>query len=472
VLADPRLADPTFLRLMALRRQKRQAQHASIVTAVNSPDALWNYVDRTWGVQIPRVSVCPGHVAQFTAFWEAYQALNSMYVWEASRGFGGKSYLLSLLGLTIACTRGGDVNILGGSGEQSKRVHDYMAKAWDAPGAPTALLRSDPLAMRTKLSNGATLTALLASSTSVRGSHIPTLLCDEVDEFDLRLFDAAMGQTMATPGHPAVTVLSSTHQYPQGTFTEVLKRAQERGWPVFKWCYRESLHPHGWLDPVEVARKQHETTAAMWETEYELQEPSPTSRAILPDAVAAMFRHDLGTYDGSTSEYLEYEAPVAGATYAHGADWAKSQDWTEIVTLRIDTDPVRLIAYERMQRLSWPHMVGRFETRLRRYPGQAAHDGTGIGDVVDGYLSVPAEAVIMVGRVRQNLFSEWINAIEQRRVVSPYIRALEAQYRYASVDDLYGNGHPPDGLVAGAMAWYASGLGQQRIEPHIRNPAA
>jgi hypothetical protein len=423
-------------------------------------DDLWDYVSRTWGVSIPRQAVCPDHVAPFTAFADAYFARNSMIVWEASRGLGGKSFMLSILGLTIATTRGGDVNILGGSGEQSKRVHDYMSKAWEHPTAPRQLLRSDPMKTVTKLGTGYTIQALLASSTSVRGLHPNTLLLDEVDEMDLHIFDAAMGQTMATEGHPAVTVMSSTHQYPNGTMTEIKRRAAARGYTVRCWCYRESM-AGGWLTETTVAQKRYETTAAMWDTEYELQEPSPESRAIIPEAVKTMFDRRLGIYEGKPREYIEAEGPVAGATYAHGADWAKSLDWTEIVTLRTDVKPVRLVAYERMQRLPWPQMVQRFEDRQTRYglpQSRAAHDGTGLGDVIDGYLTQEAEKVVLVGRTRADLFSNHISAIENGELVSPYIESLFGQYLYCSVEDLYGRDHPPDGFVAGAMAWHAKNL--------------
>jgi hypothetical protein len=458
----PELMDPMTAVALAVKRAKLKREKAAEVQAgiPQTDDELWTYVEKTWGVQIPRVKVCDNHVAPFTAFADAYFARNSMIIWEASRGLGGKSFMLSILGLTIATTRGGDVNILGGSGEQSKRVHDYMSKAWQKPEAPRDLLRSDPMKTVTKLAKGNTIQALLASSTSVRGSHIPTLLLDEIDEMDIAIFDAAMGQTMAMDGHPPITVMSSTHHYPDGTMTELKRRAKDKHYPIMSWCFRESLEPHGWLTQATVAQKQYETTSAMWNAEFELQEPSPENRAIMTEAVRYMFQRELGEYEGRAREYIEHEAPEPGARYTHGADWARSQDFTEIVTLRTDVTAARLVAYERMQRLPWPQMVKRFEDRITRYgvnQGCAAHDGTGLGDVIDGYLTMTAEKVIMAGRARSDLFSNYINAIEKGAIVSPYIEALHGQHLYVTVDDLYGSGHPPDGFIAGALAWHARG---------------
>ena len=472
---------PTALlqRILALNDPQRQTEalqcairvYAPIASRITTDDQLWHYVCQSWGVAIPRLAVCPTHVAPFTAFADAYFARDSMVVWEGSRGLAGKSFLLSLLGLTIACTRGGDVNILGGSGQQSQRVHTYMSKAWESPGAPRGKLRSDPLAMRTRLDDGTIIQALLASSTSVMGPHCPTLLLDEVDEFSIPLFDAALGQTMSEPGRPAVTVMSSTHQYPDACFSEVKKRAAILGWKVDTWCYRETLQPHGWLAPSEVDRKRREVPLAMFRSEYDLQEPSPESRAIDTDAVTACFQRALGEYEGKPREYVEHEPPVAGASYAHGADWARQQDWSEILSLRTDTLPYRLVAYERMQRLPWPQMVGRFDARLDRYPTpaeRACHDRTGIGDVVEGYMAHDAEGVILAGRARADLFANCVSAIERGEIISPWITALEAQIRYCTVDDLYGSGHPPDGFVALALAY----RGAKAIPPPSKRAGA
>jgi hypothetical protein len=447
-----------------IRRQEKLLRRLHAKNPQQGPqtdDELWAYVAHTWGVQIPRLQVCPNHVSPFKAFADAYFARQSMIVWHASRGLAGKSYTLSLLGLTEAVTLKCSVNILGGSGEQSKNVHTYMADAWAKPGAPASMLASDPMQMETRLSEGQKIRALLASQTSVRGPHIPRLRIDEADSMTIKLFDAAMGQTMEQGGVKAQTVISSTWQEPEGCFTEVLRRATDRGWPVYQWCYKETQQPHGWLSPDEIERKRLEVTQVMWDVEYNLGEPSPENRAIMPEAVNAMFQEALGVYEGAPRQYIEAEAPQAGAMYAHGADWAKSQDWTEIITLRIDCEPARLVAYERLQRLPWPQMVERLDARQRRYgvgQSRAAHDGTGLGDVVDGYLSERATAVILVGRTRADLFSNYINAIEKGQVVSPKIKALEGQHRYATVDDVYGSGHPPDGFVAGAMAWHAKSL--------------
>lgn len=89
--------------------------------------------------------------------------------------------------------------------------------------------------------------------------------------------------------------------------TQLLKRANQKGWPVHQWCWRESVgteeHP-GWLSMEAITRKKHEVSEDMWNTEYDLQEPSHAGRAINTEAVEAMFDPELGMYEGDLDERL------------------------------------------------------------------------------------------------------------------------------------------------------------------------
>ena len=459
---------------------------------------LRHFVKKAWGVTIPDVQVCPNHCSPWRAFADAYFATSPIAVWKASRGMGGKSFMLAVLALTEAVTLKADVNVLGGSGEQSENVHFYAQGLWFGRSAPRALLASDPAKRHTRLIWGNAIRALMASQKSVRGPHPQRLRLDEIDEMELDIFDSAMGQTMSARGIRPHTVCSSTHQYADGTMTLVLERAARKGWPVWEWCFRESLEPHGWLAESEIAIKRLQVTAAMWSVEYEGQEPSPESRAIMPEKVAELFDESLGEFDGDIGEYIEIEQPIyrcqicgvdVGADdrqelfseaedepkfigyrcplddcggevelighYLTGADWARKADYTVIITWRTDVKPARLVAFERTGRRPWPVMVGRYEERVTRYPGQAAHDGTGLGDVIDGYLTVGAESVIMVGRTRSDMLSQYISAIERGELVAPQIAFMRTEHRFASVDDVYGKGHLPDSIAAGALAWAA-----------------
>ena len=426
---------------------------------------LWDY----FGIRLPSVQVCPEHSTPHAAFHHAYFAKSPICVWKASRGLGGKSFTLSLLGLTEALTLRADVNVLGGSGEQSQRILESMGKLWAVPSAPRQFLRSDPGTRKTTLTWGNTIKALMASQTSVRGPHPQRLRLDEVDEMKLAILDPALGQPMSRGDVLSQTVLSSTHQYPDGTMTEVLKRAADRGWPVFEWCYHETKAPHGWLALSEIERLRSVITGLMWRTEYELQEPAGENRAIDQDAAAAAWVKGL----------IQETAADPNADYAHGADWARKTNRTFIVTVRkpaddgadsddgdaatvqAKPDPLKVAALTMAQREPWPTMVGHLERHVHTFPGPAVHDGTGVGDVVAGYLNVEAEAFLMVGKARADLLTEYIHGIEHGEIVYPddgtkASQIAKKEHKFATFDDLYGAGHLPDSIAAGALAYRAA----------------
>jgi hypothetical protein len=490
------------------------------VPCPRTDDELHDAIIKYFGVNIPRRAICKNHVAPFTAFADAFFARQHMAVWKASRGFGGKSMLLALLALAEAVFIGAQVNLLGGSGEQSERVLNYMNGEempecfWGAPDAPRHMISGGEedglLKKMTKISNGGYIKALMASTKSVRGPHPQRLRLDEADEMDLNIFDSALGQPMRRLGIDEQIVASSTHHYANGTMTEILKRAKENKWGVYEWCYRENLEENGgWLEQETVEKKRAIITANMWLTEYENQEPNPTGRAIDIDLCNVAFRESLAEWgrsdiaegpewEGDPNQYIEVEPPYLGkepepvchrckhpydvfdifteycelcevrrrltrpATYATGTDWAKKKDWTIVHTIRTDVYPARLVAWLRVGRLDWPSMVAKLEDRMHRYRGGSYHDITGIGDVIGDYLKVASEGQLLVGYERHEILSHYISAIEHGKIIFPRIRWMYDEHRLASVEDVYSSNkkfHLPDTMAAGALAWKASGLG-------------
>lgn len=428
------------------------------IPAINDDDDLDRFLRDYFGVVLPHTRCCATHRTPWDAFHDAYFARFPITVWKASRGMGGKSFTLSALAVTEALTLRADVNILGGSGEQSKRVLESIGRLWEAPSAPRSALTSEPGSQKQRLTWGNRIVALMASQASVRGPHPQRLRLDETDEMKLSILDSALGQPMSKGWILSQVVLSSTHQYPDGTMTEILRRAAAKGWPVYEWCYRENLEPHGWLSLAEVERKRAILTAQMWETEIELQEPSSEGRAIDSEKVKAAFSRDVAL-----------EAPVDGAVYGTGADWAKKVNHTVIVTIRKDVRPMRVVAVKRTQREPWPSMAGYLDARIAAYGGTSTHDNTGLGQVVHDLLRHDSEAFNMVGRDRADLLSEYIAAIEKGELVwpeddsDPALATAKSEHLYATRQDVYKGSkdgsttaHLPDTISAGALAWRAA----------------
>ncbi len=405
---------------------------------------------------MPRVAVCPNHVAPFTALSDAYFARHSVAVWCASRGFGGKSFLLATLAFAEATTLNASVSVLGGSGEQSERVSGYINQFWNAPKAPRQLLVDDPSKRRVKLTGGNSIEALMASQASVRGGHPQRLRLDEVDVMSMPILDAAFGQPMSKAGVRMQTVLSSTHHNPRGTMTEVLERAAKKKWPVFNWCYKETMAPNGWLDPDDIAQKQKDTTDQMWRVEYDLDAPKPEDIAFLTERVEDMFNKKLGEFVGALGELIILEEADEDGRYAAGVDWAKKRDYTIVWVIRTDVSPYRLVCFLRIARAPWPVMESAVDYVLKKYPGPAYHDANGVGDVAGDNLTIDLVDIFLSGKTRSTVLSNYIKAVESHKIIAPHIEWAYNEHKFATRDDLYGEGHLPDTVCAGALAYHAA----------------
>lgn len=428
-------------------------------------DELWWTIVALTGMRIPRIAVCADHVAPFKALSDAYFARYPVAVWLASRGLGGKSRTLAALGTIEAMLLGIEVTILGGSFAQSKNVHDATKDNWDWFGAPKHILLNSNQT-DTTLSNGGHLRTLTASQTSVRGPHPPRLRIDEVDEVALPILDAALGQPMEQIGVqgmtiPTSTVLSSTHQYPDGTMTEMLKRAVLQGWPVYRWCYKESAEPtYGWLTPEQIERSKGTVSAAAWAREFDLQEPSFSDRAFDTDAIERAFDKKWGVYTGDS---MVFAPPAARRHYLTSVDWAKQRDQTIITTFDTTQHPWVCVAWKKVNGLPWPQLVHEAIKQFRMYGGDFVHDRTGVGETThdllrDGLTSgefAKVKGVIMTGgRARDAFYNDYIAAIEHDDIRYPHIQYVYDEHRFASNEALFtSKEHAPDSVVAGALAW-------------------
>ena len=258
--------------------------------------------------------------------------------------------------------------------------------------------------------------------------------------------------------------------------TDKFWETAELGWPVYEWCYRETLEPHGWLIEDQVTRKRGELSRTMWETEYELQEPSAEGRAIAPAAVERMFDADRGTHipagdlehtwRGQPGPPAERAWPdPAGAWYCIGIDWAQKRHYTVAAVVRCDTTPLQVVAVYRIQRRPWPEMTERVGALLDEFPGPAVHDATGAGSAIGEFPALAPhdqlQGVTMVGRDRVDLFRNYIAAIERDEIVCPRIDVFYTEHLYCGEDELFGSGHPPDTVVAMALAYHAFKTGRR-----------
>lgn len=172
----------------------------------------------------------------------------------AGRG-GGKTKVVSWIvdwseGILTEYFDKYDINVLGGSFEQSKQVYKYFnADIYKTPLLEKKLV-DEPTQRETRFRNGS-VKALTASSKAVRGPHVEMVILDEVCEADDDIVLSALPMTTGSK-HGRVIMLSTPHKF-FGVFQDYWDNA-------VKFKYRKfgpwSLIGLPWIDPdwIEQAR--------------------------------------------------------------------------------------------------------------------------------------------------------------------------------------------------------------------------
>ena len=223
-------------------------------------------------------------------------------------------------------------------------------------------------------------------------------------------------------------------------------------------------------------RSRSVSASAPLPREDALQEPRAEGRAIDLAAVERMFDATRGAHISPGELEHIWRGPPgppadrswpdpAGAWYCTGIDWAQKRDSTVAAVVRCDTTPLQLVAVYRAQRRPWLSMTAQVGALLDKYPGTAAHDATGAGNAMGAFPALAAhdqlQGVTLVGRVRTDLFRHDIGAIERHEIVGPRIDACYTEHLYCGEDDLFGSGHPPETVVALALAYHAFKTGRR-----------
>jgi hypothetical protein len=215
---------------------------------------LKNYVKVFLGIDVPDKKICDGHNSPMDYLWHSFSAdfpnlqatgherratNNADAIVWANRA-GGKTELAAVATL-LDCIFKKDckVRILGGSGEQSARMYEYLTGF--LRNGYEHFLAGPALKSKCQFSTGSSVEVLTQSPTSVRGQHTQKLRCDEVELFDEDVLAAAKFTTHSTASLVAAMELISTMHRPYGLMQKIVASVSQFNIPVFKWCVWEVI---------------------------------------------------------------------------------------------------------------------------------------------------------------------------------------------------------------------------------------
>lgn len=304
---------------LAEKRVDARASHESASSgpiaeapaSLRTPDDLHAWLANEVGIQVPRTSLIEGHSApfdylQFAFFGDAIETTHpcgtshqpsDCVVW-ANRG-GGKTFLGAVATmLDLVFKPGIEIRILGGSLEQSRRMHAHLRRLFDPNTHPmlASMVHGKITETRLRLTNGSEVELLAQSHQSVRGTRVQKLRCDEVDLFKRDVWEAAQLTTRSKQCgdffvRGSVECLSTMH-VPHGVMHDLVQGARAGDRRLFRW---------GVVDALEHCPPARECKTCVLITDCagkaKQRQPAHGGHVGIDDAIAMKKRVALATWE-------------------------------------------------------------------------------------------------------------------------------------------------------------------------------
>ncbi len=216
-------------------------------------DELHEFIKETYGLDIPRKSVCPDHDAPFQAFADLYFARRRSMLWMTNRG-GAKTQMAALWHLLSAKFKKCDGISVGAIEEHAQRVYDRLRELLSKEsGVPVADIEKHPdlvksLLRQTDWKNGAVVEIVPGTDTAVNGPHHPHCHVDEQELMKPSVFQESRNISLSKGSNKAQDLITSTRKRAHGpmqTLVNDIKEAERSGfdppYDLRTWCVFECV---------------------------------------------------------------------------------------------------------------------------------------------------------------------------------------------------------------------------------------
>ncbi|MCH8209915.1 MAG: hypothetical protein IIB99_00950 [Planctomycetes bacterium] len=288
---------------LAVRRAVR-------LIAPRSPKQLHAYIRIVLGFDIPRRPIVTGHSAPFAYLEHAYfedRQPRDCVVW-ANRG-GGKTQLGAIATLLDMLFKPGiEIRILGGSFDQSSKMYRYLRRLLESDLFGD-LIDGKFTGHAVQLRNGSRVEVLAQSQTAVRGQRVHKVRCDEVELFEVDIWEAAQlvtrsGQCGEVYVPASIEALSTMHR-PFGLMQRLVRDSSATNRRVFRWsvldvlrrcepqrscaacplwqdCQGEAKRARGFIEIDDAIQQLGRVGAETWQSEMLCRRPS-RSDSVYPE---------------------------------------------------------------------------------------------------------------------------------------------------------------------------------------------
>jgi hypothetical protein len=233
-------------------------------------DELHEWVKQNLHVDIPRVAVCPDHVAPFKFLADLYFERTSAALALANRG-GSKTFIVACLHFLNSTYKPGCESMSFGATEgQGQRcyqhIEDWCYKRDEETGRRTNevkdFIQDKPLKSHTVWKTGSRVEVVAGSENAVSGPHPAKAHADEIDMMEQAVWNQSRGMAVSLPAKgplptfmshfhgviPPQDIATSTRNSLKGRMQDILdeisddiKAGDIPQFDVYTWCIWETV---------------------------------------------------------------------------------------------------------------------------------------------------------------------------------------------------------------------------------------
>lgn len=269
------------------------------------------------------------------------------------------------------------------------------------------------------LVNGSTLSFRSADrEDSLRGGGVDFLVVDEAGSVPTRVWTEVLRPTLADTGGRMLAIGTPKRR---NWFYEWFQRGRDDTNPeVAAFQAPTESNPHVPAEEIEHARATN--PERVFRQEWQAEFLDETGGVFTDLGERALREYDPDAVDGEGG-------------YATGVDFARSDDYTVIVTL--DEEGL-LVHFDRVRQVGWPEIQRRVERAVENYPGPAALDATRDNAIVSNLedAGVSVEPVEFTAKTKRELIENLVTAVENEELtlpdMDPLVHELEVFERTAT----------------------------------------
>lgn len=211
-------------------------------------EGLWGYIKDTFGLEIPRESICEKHKAPFDFVADVFFEKVTSVIAVANRN-GGKTINFALLDVLNSYLHDNcETATVGAIEEQAKKCYSYF-KNWVTNIPMFASKVVDSLQSKTTWSNGSMVQILTGTIRGVNSPHPNKAFIDEVELMAWNVLQEAFSMAKSSKEIKGQTIITSTRKFAFGPMERLLAEAITRGFEVYMWCIWETVEPYPHHDP-------------------------------------------------------------------------------------------------------------------------------------------------------------------------------------------------------------------------------